>query len=119
VHCKEENSKDFCLRIRPLYTRIAFGQLFRIVSYSFFLPEFNNHPENKCLNADSTHTGDIIVQGDLTNELFDEYRLLVRAIDQVEKHVACRIEIKGPEGIVLVPWLKACALESMRSWAWF
>ena len=26
--------------------------------------------------------GDIIVQGDLTNELFDEYRLLVRAVDQ-------------------------------------
>ncbi len=31
------------------------------------------------------YTGDIIVQGDLTNELFDEYRLLVRAIDQVGK----------------------------------
>jgi hypothetical protein len=30
-----------------------------------------------------------------------------------------RIEMKDPEGIVLVLWLKACALESMRSSACF
>ncbi len=70
-------------RIWPLY--MYTDRLWAAFPYRIFFPEFNNNPENKCLNTDSTHTGDIIVQGDLTNELFDEYRLLVRAIDQVEK----------------------------------
>ena len=52
-----------------------------------------------------TDSGQIVLQGDLTNELYDEYRLVVRAYDQGEPslHVTTTVVISVQQVVTVPP----------------